>query len=297
MKHIFIWMWVSLSLCLLLQAPESHAQSNFAANNDRYISYPNYKPQSNHRLQAYHRTHPYDTHASYSPQSRNMTYSNSHNPQVSQPSYPRTPFQHVPLLQPERETTLKQQNTKKESVAETVQYKVQAGDTLYRIANAFNTSVEMLMVENHINDPSMLQIGATLTVPSADQSITTWLDESKEIKQVLSATLTAYTAGYESTGKTPSHPEYGITASGAKVKANHTIAVDPKLIPLGTLVYIEGLGIRKAEDIGSAIKGTKIDVYIPDLEEARQFGVKKNVKVYVLETDNKDRSVQIASAQ
>ena len=78
------------------------------------------------------------------------------------------------------------------------------------------------------------------------------------------------------------------------MQANHTIAVDPNVIPLGSLVYIEGLGLRKAEDTGSAIKGHKIDVYIPDLQEALEFGVKKNVKVYVL--DSKKPEVQIASA-
>jgi 3D (Asp-Asp-Asp) domain-containing protein len=103
------------------------------------------------------------------------------------------------------------------------------------------------------------------------------------IKKVLVSTLTAYTAGPESTGKTPSHPAYGITKSGSKAEEGRTIAVDPNLIPLGSLVLIEGIGIRRAEDTGSAIKGPRIDVFINDLEEALKFGVKKNVKVYVLE--------------
>lgn len=170
---------------------------------------------------------------------------------------------------------------------ESASYIVQRGDTLYRIAKTFGVSVDMLMVQNRITDPTKLQIGQRLTIPAAthDQEISTWLAGKSEISDVFYATLTAYTAGYESTGKTPSHPAYGITASGAKVKENHTIAVDPDVIPLGTLVYIEGLGIRKAEDTGSAIKGHKIDVYIPDLEEALEFGVKKNVRVYVLDKD------------
>ena len=77
------------------------------------------------------------------------------------------------------------------------------------------------------------------------------------------------------------------------MKENHTIAVDPSVIPLGTYVYIEGIGIRKAEDTGSAIKGRKIDVYIPELEEALEFGVKKNVKVYVLGTSS-DHDIHLA---
>jgi len=166
-------------------------------------------------------------------------------------------------------------------------YTVQAGDTLYRISKFFDTSLDLLMAENRITDPTKLQVGQELIIPPSGKEIDDWIEEGSRVNQVFYATLTAYTAGYESTGKTPGHPEYGITASGAKVKENYTIAVDPKVIPLGTLVYIDGIGIRKAEDVGSAIKGNKIDVYIPDLEEALEFGVKKNVKVYVLDSKGK----------
>lgn len=181
-----------------------------------------------------------------------------------------------------------------EDEPEPIVYTVQAGDTLYRLAQLYNTTVDILMMENQITDPRRLQIGQQLIIPQAKQDLEEWLTDDLRIAKTFHATLTAYTAGYESTGKTPSHPAYGITASGAKVQANHTIAVDPNVIPLGSLVYIEGLGLRKAEDTGSAIKGHKIDVYIPDLQEALEFGVKKNVKVYVL--DSKKPEVQIASA-
>lgn len=173
-------------------------------------------------------------------------------------------------------------------------YTIQKGDTLYRIAKFFGTTVDLLMLENNIADPTKLQIGQLIYVPNENQDIEDWIADHDRITNVFHATLTAYTAGFESTGKTPSHPQYGITASGAKVKDNHTIAVDPNVIPLGTYVYIEGLGIRKAEDTGSAIKGNKIDVYIPDLDEAIAFGVKKNVKVYVLDS-KKNNEVRIAS--
>jgi len=61
---------------------------------------------------------------------------------------------------------------------------------------------------------------------------------------------TAYTAGPESTGKYPGHPAYGITKSGQPVVEGRTIAVDPTVIPLGTWVYIEHIGLRRAEDTG-----------------------------------------------
>ncbi|MNH75620.1 Cell wall-binding protein YocH precursor [compost metagenome] len=96
-------------------------------------------------------------------------------------------------------------------------------------------------------------------------------------------TLTSYTAGYESTGKRPGDKGYGITASGKRVKEGRTIAADPKVLPLGTKVYIDGIGERVVEDTGSAIKKNKIDVYIADLDKALEFGVKRNVKVKILE--------------
>lgn len=94
--------------------------------------------------------------------------------------------------------------------------------------------------------------------------------------------LTAYSLHELHGGKGPDHPLYGITRSGARVQEDHTIAVDPKLIPLGWWVYIDGYGLYKAEDTGGAIKGKIIDIYIEDLQAALDFGVKRNKTVYVV---------------
>lgn len=61
----------------------------------------------------------------------------------------------------------------------------------------------------------------------------------------------------------------GFTYLETKAVADHTIAVDPVVIPLGSKVYILGLGWRKAEDIGSAIHGKIIDLYMGADPEAR----------------------------
>ena len=62
------------------------------------------------------------------------------------------------------------------------------------------------------------------------------------------------------------------TASGTELTPGRTIAVDPKVIPLGTTVIING-SEYVAEDTGSAIKGNRIDVLFPTHEEALEFGV------------------------
>jgi len=186
-----------------------------------------------------------------------------------------------------------------------IHYTVNKGDTLYSIARQFQVSLDAIIMANRIEDPNYIRVGQTLRIPAilpdgpASSLASVPADRSGaanataapytqigalNVSKVLNATLTAYTAGYESTGKRPGDPAYGITYSGTRVKEGRTIAVDPEVIPLGSQVYIEGLGIRTAEDIGSAIKGNRIDVYMDDVEEALEFGVKKNVKVYVLQS-------------
>lgn len=87
-------------------------------------------------------------------------------------------------------------------------------------------------------------------------------------------TVTAYCCCKECCGKSETHPEYGITASGKRATEGRTIAVDPNIIPLGTTVYLNGVPYI-AEDTGSAIKGKKIDLFINDHQRAQEFGVQE----------------------
>lgn len=103
-------------------------------------------------------------------------------------------------------------------------------------------------------------------------------------KSVIRVKATAYCPCKSCTGKDSSSPGYNRTAMGTQAKRNpngySTIAVDPRIIPLGSKVYVEGYGLAIAEDTGGAIKGNKIDVYFPSHSEALQWGVKyKNVYI------------------
>lgn len=80
-------------------------------------------------------------------------------------------------------------------------------------------------------------------------------------------TLTAYCACKKCCGEDAK----GITRSGTHVTEGRTIAVDPKVIPLGTKVYIEDYGFYVAEDTGGLIKGNAIDIYYPSHEIALNF--------------------------
>ena len=63
----------------------------------------------------------------------------------------------------------------------------------------------------------------------------------------------------------------GRTASGVPV-GKGIVAVDPKLIPLGTSLYVPGYGKSLAADVGTAIKGRIIDLWMPTDAAARKWG-------------------------
>jgi len=97
---------------------------------------------------------------------------------------------------------------------------------------------------------------------------------------------TGYDIGYESCGKWPGDPLYGITATG--IRATYGIvAVDPRVIPLGSKLFIQTTdgsftyGYALAADTGGAIKGNRIDLCFDSRQEALNFG-RRNVVVYVL---------------
>ena len=120
-----------------------------------------------------------------------------------------------------------------------------------------------------------------------DNVLVTSSGELVHYKEVITMEATAYDAGYQSTGKSPGHPQYGITRSGTRVRPG-VVAVDPNVIPLGSELYVKSAnggtdyGLSDAEDTGGAIKGNRIDLYYECRSEALRFG-RQPVKVYVLE--------------
>lgn len=109
---------------------------------------------------------------------------------------------------------------------------------------------------------------------------------------------TGYTAGVESTGKSPEHPQYGITYSGVKVKRDlySTIAADLNVFPLGTILYIPDYGYGVVADIGGAIKGNKIDLYFDTVEDVYNQWGKREVEVYIIQEGNGKISEQELTA-
>ncbi|HOK34167.1 MAG TPA: 3D domain-containing protein [Fervidobacterium sp.] len=87
-------------------------------------------------------------------------------------------------------------------------------------------------------------------------------------------------------GKVPEHPTFRIARNGRVPEQFKTIAVDPTVIPVGSLVYIPTLynTIFIAEDTGSAIKGNRIDVYVSDVALALSKGITPH-PVYIINPD------------
>ena len=72
------------------------------------------------------------------------------------------------------------------------------------------------------------------------------------------------------------------TALGIDLRVNpRVIAVDPRVIPLGSLAEVQGLGVYVAGDTGGAIKGNIIDIHYPTVGQALNWG-RRNVKIRVI---------------
>ncbi|WP_445487087.1 LysM peptidoglycan-binding domain-containing protein [Niallia sp. 03133] len=176
-------------------------------------------------------------------------------------------------------------------------YKVIDGDSLWTIAIKNNITVDQLMEWNklgsdqiHPGDELIISKGITNAIetansasaPKEETEITKSSVETKEPSAVehttkeLTVSATAYTASCEGCS--------GVTATGINLKENpneKVISVDPSVIPLGTKVYVEGYGTAVAGDTGGAIKGNKIDVFVPSLQEAKNWG-RKTITVKIL---------------
>ena len=71
----------------------------------------------------------------------------------------------------------------------------------------------------------------------------------------------------------------GKTASGQPVR-HGIIAADPRVLKLGTKVHIEGMGNYIVKDTGGAIKGNRIDIWMPSKAQAMKFG-RRHVKLKI----------------
>lgn len=81
----------------------------------------------------------------------------------------------------------------------------------------------------------------------------------------------------------------GITASGEPVMAGWSVAADEEIFPLGTVLYIEGVGLRVVQDRGVAVKGQHLDIAVAGThEDALKWDGYGEHKVWVIERADSD---------
>jgi 3D (Asp-Asp-Asp) domain-containing protein len=183
---------------------------------------------------------------------------------------------------------------------------VSEGDTLWNISQVYGVSVAELKEWNNLSS-DLIRPGLNLTLytdlnndstanaetveaaaqpvennpepapePASDP-VPTETTSTEPAGKEITVEATAYTAECEGC--------IGITKTGVDLNANpdtKVIAVDPSIIPLGSKVYVEGYGYATAEDTGGAIKGNRIDVFVPEQNDALQWG-RKQVKVTIID--------------
>lgn len=137
------------------------------------------------------------------------------------------------------------------------------------------------------NEPNIkTEISSSVETMNHNVSLEEAFDWSKYPTQKVVAT--GYTAGVESTGKHPDHPSYGITYSGVKVKRDlySTVAADPAVFPIGTILFIPDYGYGVVADTGGAIKGNRLDLYYETVKDVYNNWGKKKLDVYIIEMGN-----------
>jgi 3D (Asp-Asp-Asp) domain-containing protein len=184
-------------------------------------------------------------------------------------------------------------------------YTAKDADTFWTVSKQLGVPVHQLMKANPTVDPLNIYDGLTLVVPDSLMraerfsepklisyepanpalSVTTSTGQSLSFSKVMDIKATAYSDSLEENGSWGA-----VDFFGHPLKLG-TIAVDPRVIPLGTKVYITGYDfvglptgglIATATDKGGAIKGNRIDIFVPGSRSfVSGFGY-QSVKVYLL---------------
>ncbi|MFC5528536.1 3D domain-containing protein [Cohnella yongneupensis] len=171
--------------------------------------------------------------------------------------------------------------------------------TFWKLSQYYGIPTQLLLDANPNVDPTNIYAGLRLSIPTTNtvtaksteqpsvtaQSITTNAGVSLAYSKVLDIKATAYSSAPEENG-----PWGAVDYFGNALKLG-TIAVDPSVIPFGTKLYITGYDfnglpvggmVGTATDKGSAIKGKRVDIFIPGTPAfVSEFGI-QNVKVYIL---------------
>ena len=191
------------------------------------------------------------------------------------------------------------------------EYTIKWGDTLSVISEATGASLDSLVQVNEIQNANLIYPGTVLrfsadqkevSVDNGEEEHSYRVQENNEVTEVEKSEATTPTYSESSAEETAqasqggyyltveataySYNEPGLsnyTADGTNLLYDSkVIAVDPRVIPLGSYVEIPGYGVYRAADTGGAIKGNKIDVHMVNLTDVYNFG-RRTITIRVLQ--------------
>lgn len=181
----------------------------------------------------------------------------------------------ITKLKQEKEAIAKQKMNLSNESAKLASLKSSNEDTLSKLSKDIKDQKNLLAKATE-KEKELTAVEATkvssISVGSKSGTLSRGISKSVSYSKVMDMQSTAYSGD-------------GITASGSATKRDpggySTIAVDPRVIPLGSTVYVEGYGYAIAADTGGAIKGNIIDVFFTSESETQSWG-RRSVKVYIL---------------
>ncbi|HFL3653831.1 TPA: 3D domain-containing protein [Clostridioides difficile] len=153
---------------------------------------------------------------------------------------------------------------------------LQKPDVLNAVESTSET--DTLVIKHVINKDVLVNPKTFVSTKNIEIPDTKNLEDLK-LEDLGSFIATAYCPCEKCCEQWASSPENKITSIGVGAYQGNTVAVDPNIIPYGTKIYVEGIGVLIATDCGGAIKGNRLDIYYSTHDECDKFG-KQTVKVF-----------------
>jgi len=149
------------------------------------------------------------------------------------------------------------------------------GPNTYQGVTKFQKAAS-LVVDGIVGPKTRQALGLASAASTSGSTVSRSGSSSSQSGKVITMVATAYDGCYEC-----NKPYYGYPSYIGLPLARGIVAVDPRVIPMGTKLYVEGYGNAIAADQGNAIKGNRIDLYFDTHQQALNYGM-KTVKVTIL---------------
>ncbi|SFX67735.1 3D domain-containing protein [Thermoactinomyces sp. DSM 45891] len=158
---------------------------------------------------------------------------------------------------------------------------IKKGDTLYRLAKIHGTSVQRIVELNQIADPSKVRVGQSIRIMKNGKQVTNTSQNFLPSGSKTDSSIQTFWHRGKVLG------EFSVVAMTPPIQSKSslsgvTIGVDPKVIPVGSRVYLPTIGYRTARDAEGRVHGNQIELYVESTAKARQIGTKEKMLLEVV---------------